>query len=40
MKRKFVKQLNRKYIGIDNNEEYVKIAKARIKAVPLNLFSS
>ena len=32
------KQLNRKFIGIEKEKEYVKIAKARIKAVPKSLF--
>ncbi len=31
------KNLNRDFIGIEKDEEYVKIAKARIKATPTPL---
>lgn len=28
------KQLNRQYIGIDKEQEYIDIANARLKAIP------
>jgi site-specific DNA-methyltransferase (adenine-specific) len=31
------KQLDRNFIGIEREEEYIKIAEARIKAVPQTL---
>ena len=33
------RKLHRRFIGIDNEEKYLKIAKDRIEEIPLDIFS-
>jgi DNA modification methylase len=33
------RKLHRRFIGIDNEEKYLKIAKDRIEEIPVDIFS-